>query len=134
MQPTEQASWATVAVESFEFNMIPWAGRRYAEWLRAWSRPHPGDPKGLKQVPAQMYALFQKRTPGERLTREQAKELGYPGVPGERELDEVRRELHDALGRSDWAQAHDLDMRLRDLQDRVAEVRATALRPATARP
>src|SRR6266545_3915123 len=86
MQSTDQASWATVALETFEFNMVPWAGRRYAEWLRAWSRPHPGDPRGLRQVPAQMYALFQKRVLGERLTREQAEELGHPGVPGERDL------------------------------------------------
>jgi hypothetical protein len=132
MQDTEQGSWATVAYETFEHNVIPWAGRRYAEWVRAWSRPHPGDPTGLVQVPAQMYAAFQKRAPGERLNRRQAEALGYPGVPGERELDEVRRELHEALGRGDWEQAHDLDMRLRELQERVAEMRVTALRPAGA--
>jgi len=132
MQQTDQASWATVAAETFEFNMVPWAGRRYAQWLRAWSRPHPGDPRGLTQVPAQMYSLFQERTHGQRLTRAQADDLGYPGVPGERELDDVRRELHDALARSDWEQAHDLDTRLRELQERVAEMRLTALKPATA--
>jgi len=132
MQQTEQASWATVATETFKFNIIPWAGRRYTEWVKAWSRPHPGDPTGLVQVPALMFAAFQKRAPGERLSRQLAEELGYPGVPGERELDEVRRELHDALGRGDWERAHDLDMRLRELQDRVAEMRVTALRPASA--
>ncbi|HET6315455.1 MAG TPA: hypothetical protein VFG86_03275 [Chloroflexota bacterium] len=133
MQQIEQSNWATVARETFEYNMIPWAGRRYAQWLRAWSRPHPGDPSGLTQVPAQMFALFQKRVPQQRLSRKEAEELGYPGVPGERELDEVRRELHEALGRCDWEHAHDLDMKLRELQERVAEMRMTALRPATAR-
>jgi hypothetical protein len=80
-----------------------------------------------------MFALFQKRVPQQRLSRKEAEELGYPGVPGERELDEVRRELHEALGRCDWEHAHDLDMKLRELQERVAEMRMTALRPATAR-
>jgi hypothetical protein len=102
--------------------------------VRAWSRPHPGDPRGLVQLPQQMYTAFQQRVPGQRLTKKQAEELGYPGVPGERELDAVRRELHEALGRCDWEQAHDLDMRLRELQDRVAEMRMTALRPAYVRP
>ena len=132
MQETEQANWATVATETFEYNVIPWAGRKYAEWVRAWSRPHPLDSRGLVQLPTQMYEAFQKRVPGERLDRKQAEELGHPGVPGERELDQVRRELHDALGRCDWDEAHDLDMRLRELQERVAEMRSTALRPARA--
>ena len=38
-------------------------------------------------------------------------------------------ELHDALGRGDWDRAHDLDEQLRDLQDRVAAMRVTALKP-----
>jgi hypothetical protein len=134
VQESETGQWATVAFETFEHNIVPWSGRRYAEWVRAWSRPHPGDPRGLVQLPQQMYTAFQQRVPGQRLTKKQAEELGYPGVPGERELDAVRRELHEALGRCDWEQAHDLDMRLRELQDRVAEMRMTALRPAYVRP
>jgi hypothetical protein len=131
MADTDLGSWATVARETLEFSLVPWAGRRYVEWVRAWSRPHPGDPRGLVQLPQAMYEAFQKRTAGTRLGRDVADALGYPGVPGERELDEVRRELHEALGRSDWAHAHDLDGRLRDLQDRVALMRTTALRPST---
>jgi hypothetical protein len=130
MTETDLGSWATVARETFEFNVVPWAGRPYAEWVRAWARPHPGDPTGLVQLPQAMYEAFQKRAPMQRLNRDGADDLGYPGVPGERELDEVRRELHAALGRSDWEEAHDLDSRLRDLQERVALMRGTALKPA----
>jgi hypothetical protein len=130
MPETDLGSWATVARETFEFNVVPWAGRRYAEWVRAWSRAHPGDPTGLVQMPQAMYEAFQQRAPLVRLSRDVADGLGYPGVPGERELDEVRRELHEALGRCDWEEAHDLDSRLRDLQERVASMRGTALRPA----
>jgi hypothetical protein len=129
MAETDLGSWATVARETFEYNVVPWAGRRYAEWVRAWARPHPGDPVGLVQLPQAMWDAFKRRAPMQRLAKDVADALGYPGVPGERELDDVRRELHEALGRCDWEQAHDLDARLRDLQERVALMRTTALRP-----
>ena len=122
------AEWASIARESFEYNLVPWAGRKYAEWLRAWSRPHPGDPRGLIQVPADVYRAFQQRTPGQRVSQKTIVALGYPSVPGERELETARKELHDALGRGDWERAHDLDERLRDLQERVAVTRTTALK------
>lgn len=128
MAETDLGSWATVARETFEYSVVPWAGRRYVEWVRAWARDHPGDPNGLVQMPQAMYDAFQRRGPMERLDRRGADALGYPGVPGERELDDVRKELHEALGRGDWEQAHDLDARLRDLQERVAQMRASALR------
>jgi len=124
------AGWSSVARETFEYNLVPWAGRKYAEWMRAWARPHPGDPRGLVQVPEDVYRAFQQRTPGQRLSRQTVESLGYPRVPGERELDRVRKELHDALLHADWDQAHDLDERLRDLQDRVAAMRVTALKGA----
>ena len=123
------AGWSSVARETFEYNLVPWAGRKYAEWMRAWARPHPGDPRGLVQVPEDVYRAFQQRTPGQRLSRQTVESLGYPSVPGERELDRVRKELHEALLRGDWDRAHDLDERLRDLQDRVAAMRVTALKP-----
>jgi hypothetical protein len=126
------ADWATVANETFVYNVVPWAGRRYAEWVKAWSRPHPVDP-GLVQLPKQMWQAYQQRPPAARMSRQVAEQLGYPGVPGERELDDVRRDLKEALGRGDWQQAHDLDSRLRELQDRVAGLRATALRPSSTR-
>ena len=121
-----------MAHETFEFGVVPWAGRPYAGWVRAWARPHPGDPRGLVQVPEDIYEAFQQRTPGQRLSRRGAEDLGYPSVPGERELAGIRKELHEALLRCDWEQAHDLDSRLRDMQERVAAMRVTALksRPA----
>ena len=120
--------WASIARETFEYNLVPWVGRKYAEWLRAWSRPHPGDPRGLIQVPADVYRAFQQRTPGQRVSERTIVALGYPSVPGERELETARKELHDALGRGDWERAHDLDEQLRDLQERVAVTRTTALK------
>jgi hypothetical protein len=123
------AGWATMASETFEYSVVPWASRTYVEWVRAWARPHPTDPRGLVQVPTEIYQAFQQRTPGERLSRKGAQGLGYPSVPGEQDLERVRKEIHDALGRGDWDRAHDLDEQLRDLQDRVATLRVTALKP-----
>jgi hypothetical protein len=123
---------ATVARETFEYSFVPWAGRKYEAWVRAWARVHPRDPRGLVQVPTQIYEAWQRRLPGQRLGAKEAQALGYPGVPGERELARLRKELHDALGRSDWERAHDLDAELRDMQTRVAEMRVTAFRPNSA--
>ena len=126
------AAWATVARETFEFNVVPWAGRKYAEWVRVWSRAHPGDPRGLVQLPDELYRAWQQRTPGDRMSRKSAEALGYPRVPGEQELERVRKELHEALGRGDWDEAHDLDAQLRELQERVAALRTSALKPHAA--
>jgi hypothetical protein len=125
------AVWATVARETFEYSIVPWAGRSYAEWVRAWSRVHPRDPRGLVQVPEDVFQAYQHRSPGERLSRGTASELGYPSVPGEQELERVRRELKAALGRCDWDHASELDAQLRELQERVAAIRVTALRPSS---
>ena len=121
---------STVARETLEFSIVPWAGRKYEEWVRAWARRHPRDPNGLVQLPSPIFKAFQSRTPGERMSRQQAEALGYPSVPGESDLTRVRKELKEALGRSDWVRAHDLDAELRDLQERVALMRVTALRTA----
>jgi hypothetical protein len=122
-------AWATVARETFEHNVIPWAGRKYAAWVRTWSRPHPGDPTGLVQVPDPVYRAFEAHIRGQNLSRQTAEELGYPHVPGERELDQVRRDLHDALGRCDWDRAHDLNLEVHELQERVEATRLAALAP-----
>jgi hypothetical protein len=124
---SELGKWATVARETFEYNIVPWADRKYAPWVRAWSRLHPSDPRGLVQVPEVIYRAFQSRPPGQRMSRQVAQSLGYPRVPGEGELAKVRQELHDALGRCDWEHAHDLDRELRELQERVAQMRLVAL-------
>jgi hypothetical protein len=81
---SEATQLASVARETFEHGIVPWAGRKHEEWVRAWSSPHPRDPRGLVQLPDSIYRAFQGRTPGQRLTREQAKALGYPRVPSER--------------------------------------------------
>jgi hypothetical protein len=125
---SDSAELATIARETFEYTIMPWAGRKYEEWVRAWAHKHPLDPTGLVQLPAEIYRAFQQRTPGQRLTRQQAEALGYPRVPGEQEMVRVRKELHEALGRCDWDRAHDLDAQLRELQDRVAATRVHALR------
>ena len=119
---------STLARETFEYSIVPWAGRKYEKWVRAWARRHPRDPNGLVQVPTSMFKAFQARSAGQRLTRQQAETLGYPRVPGEQELTRVRKELKEALGRCDWDRAHDLDAQLRDLQERVAAMRVSALR------
>jgi hypothetical protein len=126
--PDSGVELAAVARETFEFSIVPWAGRKYEEWVRSWARKHPRDPNGLVQLPATIYRAFQQRTPGQRMTRQQAEALGYPRVPGEQELARVRKELHEALGRCDWDRAHDLDAELRQLQERVSATRVTALR------
>jgi hypothetical protein len=112
--------WATVARETFEYSVVPWVGRSYVAWARAWARPHPGDPRGLVQLPRDLYDAFQRRTPGQHLQKAEAERLGYPRLPIDLELDRVRRALHAALGRNDWDEAHDLDGQLRDLQQRGA--------------
>jgi hypothetical protein len=87
----------------------------------------------MVQVPEEVYQAYLRHTPGARLSRTQAEALGYPSVPGERELERVRKDLKEALGRCDWDQAHDLDHELRELQERVAAMRVTALRPSAIR-
>jgi hypothetical protein len=126
------ADIATIARETFEYGVVPWASRKYVEWVRAWARRHPRDPHGLVQLPGPIYKAYELRTYGDRLSRRDAERLGYPRVPGEAERARVRKELHEALGRCDWDQAHDLDAQLRDLQEQVAATRVTALRPRSA--
>ena len=126
MQPTQ---WVPVARETLEYSMVPWVGHRYVPWLRGWSRPHPTDPHGLVLVPEPLYKAFQQRTVGQRITREQLQALGYPRVPGEDELAEVRRSLHQALAHCEWERARELDRRLRELQEEVSD-RHTQLKPA----
>jgi hypothetical protein len=126
-----ESDLATVARETFEYGIVTWAGRKYEEWVRAWASPHPVDPRGLVQLPTEIYAAFRQRAPGQRLSSKEAAALGYPRVPGEHELARVRKELHEALGRCDWDRAHDLDAELRDLEVRVAATRVTALRAHT---
>jgi hypothetical protein len=75
--------WVPVARETFEYNMIPWVGRRHAPWLRAWVRPHPVDSRGLVLVPERIYQVFKQRPLMEPATSEQLAEMGYPELPAE---------------------------------------------------
>ena len=117
----ENGEWVPVARETFEYSMVPWVGRKHASWLLGWTRPHPTDPKGLVLVPEAVYKLFQQRSVGQQITRDQLQELGYPRVPGEDELAQVRRALHHALAHCEWDRARDLDRRLRELQEQVLD-------------
>jgi hypothetical protein len=81
MQAETGEQWATIAHETFEHGVVPWAGRPYAQWVRTWSRAHPNDPRGLTQVPEKIYRAFQARTPGLRLSPKTAAGLGFPGGP-----------------------------------------------------
>ena len=81
MPETDLGTWATVARETFEYNVVPWAGRRYAEWVRAWSRPAANDPTGLIQLPQAMYEAFQHRVPGQRLSRQTADDWATRACP-----------------------------------------------------
>jgi hypothetical protein len=83
-ESSDSAELATVARETFEHGIVPWAGRKYEPWVRARSNLHPRDPRGLVQLPQSIYSAYQHRTQGQRLTREQARELGYPRLPGDR--------------------------------------------------
>jgi len=127
-----EAEFATIARETFEYGVVTWAGRKYEEWVRTWSRPHPRDPRGLVEVPEVIYTAYQQRTLGKRLSSRQAEALGYPRVPGEQQLARLRKELHEALGRCDWDRANDIDAELQELQTRVAATRLSALRPRSA--
>jgi hypothetical protein len=85
MQDLDTAgSMASMARETFEHGVVPWSGRAYADWVRAWSGAYPGDPRGMVQLPADIYKAYQQRTPGQRLSRQTAEQLGYPNVPGGR--------------------------------------------------
>jgi hypothetical protein len=128
----EAGEWVPVAMVTFEHSMIPWVGRKYAAWLRGWTRPHPTDPKGQVLVPEAIYKLFQQRAVGQQITRAQLESLGYPRVPGQDELAQVRRALHQALAHCEWDRARELDRRLRELQEQVTD-RQTALTAPTPR-
>lgn len=81
MQLSETEEWATIARETFEHGVVPWAGRPYVEWVRTWSRALPSDPRGQTQVPEKIYSAYQHRTLGQRLSLKTAQGLGYPGNP-----------------------------------------------------
>jgi hypothetical protein len=93
--------WVAVARETFEYNMVPWMGRQYEPWLRAWARPHPVDLRGQVLVPERIYRAFKEgHVPFQRVNAQQLAAAGYPEVPGERELDLARRELRQAVLRA----------------------------------
>jgi hypothetical protein len=116
--------WEAVARETFEYNMVPWMGLQYEPWLRAWARPHPGDPRGQVLVPERLYQVFKTgHVPFQRVTPQQLAAAGYPEVPGERELEIVRQELRQALLRGEWLRIPSLHAEIEELEEQVAATR-----------
>ena len=69
--------WTGVARETFERSIVPWVGRKYEGWLRAWARPHPVDP-GQMLVPERVYRVSRSRGAVQPLSRWQLDAVGYP--------------------------------------------------------
>jgi hypothetical protein len=112
---------APVAREVFEYEMIPWIGRDYAAWLRTSARPHPSDPHRLVLLPERIYGVFQAQAhaPGERATPEQLKQMGYPRLPEDDELEAARKDEQLA------ALAGDAE-RLRQIHSKIEQLEAQA--------
>jgi hypothetical protein len=116
--------WVAVARETFEYNMVPWMGRHYEPWLRAWARPHPVDLRGQVLVPERLYRVFKNgHVPFQPVTPQQLAAAGYPAVPGERELELARRELRQAAMRGEWQRIPSLHAEIEELEERVAATR-----------
>jgi hypothetical protein len=116
--------WVAVARETFEYNMLPWMGRQYEPWLRAWARPHPLDPHRQVLVPERLYGVFKNgHVPFQRVTPQQLAAAGYPEVPGERELEFARRELRQAVLRGEWQCIPSLHSEIEELEEQVAATR-----------
>ena len=69
-----------VARETFEHGMLPWVGRMYESWLRAWARPHPADP-GQILVPERVNRVYAAHILRNPVTREELEAMGYPERP-----------------------------------------------------
>jgi hypothetical protein len=116
--------WVAVARETFEYNMVPWMGRQYEPWLRAWARPHPVDPHGQLLLPERLYRVFKNgHVPFQRVTPQQVAAAGYPEVPGERELEFARHELRQAVARGEWQRISSIHAEIEELEKQVAATR-----------
>ncbi|MFN8525892.1 MAG: hypothetical protein U0821_22560 [Chloroflexota bacterium] len=73
-------TWVGVAKETFERSMLPWVGRYRADWLAAWSKPHPADP-GQVLVSEHIHSVYQARATLEPISQAQLKQMGYPKKP-----------------------------------------------------
>ena len=73
-------NWVGVARETFECGMVPWVGRKYEGWLRAWARPHPVDP-GQILVPERVSRVYNNHLFREPVTRQELEAMGYPRTP-----------------------------------------------------
>jgi hypothetical protein len=70
-------AWVAVSRECFEYNLVPWVGRRYEAWLRASTQPHPVDPVGQLLISTRVYQVFKtERIPLLRLNKRQAAAIG----------------------------------------------------------
>jgi hypothetical protein len=73
--------WVAIARDVFEYNMRPWVGRRYEQWLRDSLRPHPVDPGGQVLVPSPIHEVFKKRRHFTPATVKELAAAGYPKLP-----------------------------------------------------
>jgi hypothetical protein len=73
--------WVAVARDTFEYNMRPWVGRRYEQWLRDSLRPHPVDPRGQVLVPSRIHDVFKKRRHFTAATARELAAAGFPKLP-----------------------------------------------------
>ncbi|MBV9326219.1 MAG: hypothetical protein JO352_20850 [Chloroflexi bacterium] len=69
--------WVAVSRDCFEYNFVPWVGRKYEAWLRSSALPHPLDPTGQLLVPTRVYDVFKaERIPLQRISKQQLAAIG----------------------------------------------------------
>ena len=118
------AGWVPVARETFEYNLVPWFGRRYAPWLRACAREHPVDPRSQVLIPERIYRpLTNGHHIGERVSQRQLLQMGYPRLPSEDELAEARQALRTALMQGAFEAVPALASRVQVLEEQIAETK-----------
>jgi len=71
----QEDGWVPVAIESYQYQMVPWVGRRYEKWLRSQVRTVPHDP-GIVLVPGRIYEVFRRRPLMSPITEEEARRIG----------------------------------------------------------
>ena len=72
--------WVPVSRETFEAGLLPWVGRKYEGWLRAWARQHPVD-RGQVLIPERVQRVYAAHILRNPVTRDELKAMGYPDRP-----------------------------------------------------
>lgn len=114
------SGWVPFAREIFEYNLLPWFGRRYAPWPRLVAPEHPVDSSVLVLVPEAVYQVFKdEHRVGAHVTDKQLRKMGYPRHPAEAELADVRGALRKALAAGAYAEAAQLTCRAEALHEQI---------------